>query len=298
MNLNKRIKEVVLLLIIIGYSIPSFAQSPFSFGFKTGLTFSQFRGPSETDFEGRELENYSNENGFHVGAIFKYRFTSKVGLESGFFFHQKGTKYNYKGDSWYIVRSLDNKFRYLRGDRDEEIQITNAYIHLPLAGYAKLGNFEFSAGVYVDFLVGSIGQGEIIFDGVSTVTGDEVDRFRVTSGYKYIKDNVGEWKGTQSRFLVVDGESLTIPKTNGAYYIYSSKEGNLFNTVDFGLTGGIKYFLNKSLFIGSQLLWGISDVTNNEVDYSIRFLRIDRSFIFNDDKDTNLSLQLSLGFSF
>lgn len=300
----KQFKPIVLLiifgLVIISHST-GLSQDRFGFGVKAGLTFSKFLGPSEIGSNGEELERYSNEGGFHLGAMFKYRFSRVFGLESGFYYHQMGTKYEYDGESYFIFRDLNNEFKYGLGNREETIEITNGYLQIPLKVYYRVGKlFEFSAGGYMGLLVSSNGQsGEIIFrDGVSSITGEPIDPLRVTLGYKYLRDETGEYKGVATRTIEVDGETLVIPRTFGAYYTFTELDENLFKTLDLGLTAGIKVFLNESLFIGTQVFYGLSDVTSNNTDFSRLNLNEENQFNFLNDEDTNLSFQVSVGFAF
>ena len=233
--------------------------------------------------------------------MFKYKITRDFGLESGLYYHQMGSQYEYDGDSYFIFRDLNNQFSYGVGNREESIEITNGYIQIPfLAYYRPTKMFEFSLGAYMGLLVSSNGQsGEIIFrDGVSAETGEPIDPLRVTLGYKYLKDDPGEYKGIATRTIDVDGETLVIPRTFGAYYTFTELEDNLFRTLDFGLSAGVKIYLNQSLFIGTQAFYGLSDITSGNTDFSRIRLDEANEFIFLDDKDTNLSFQVSVGFAF
>ena len=70
------------------------------------------------------------------------------------------------------------------------------------------------------------------------------------------------------------------------------------NFLDFGLTAGFHYFLNKGFFVGLTFDYGIPDLTNNDVDFSLKELNPDNSFKFSDDKDSHFGIQASFGFRF
>ena len=75
--------------------------------------------------------------------------------------------------------------------------------------------------------------------------------------------------------------------------------------MDYGLIGGLAYYLSNSLYIGARLQFGLSDVTNNEADLSkVEFdaftpnLELSQRYKYRDDKDKNFIIQASVGFSF
>ena len=98
-------------------------------------------------------------------------------------------------------------------------------------------------------------------------------------------------------------EYAQIAKTAGAYYQYNtdqfnSDSGSYYNWFDIGVTGGIQYFINSSLYAGVKVEYGFLDVTNDKLDRSLKAVDEEGNFILRDDHDTNLNFQISLGFRF
>ena len=67
--------------------------------------------------------------------------------------------------------------------------------------------------------------------------------------------------------------------------------------IDFGLNAGVSFFVNRGLFLGFRANYGLSDVTKDIYDVSLAKLN-NGATIGRSDKDANLSLQTSIGFSF
>ena len=59
--------------LLLAFSVCQ-VQAQLHYGFKTGLNFARFDGPSETDNAGKSLETWKNVTGFHIGAIVFLRF--------------------------------------------------------------------------------------------------------------------------------------------------------------------------------------------------------------------------------
>ena len=87
----------------------------------------------------------------------------------------------------------------------------------------------------------------------------------------------------------------------GAYYNYASTEmdGKLYNRWDFGLTGGISYFINRGFYFGLRYDFGLRDISNNKMDYLRK--EIDKTTgkgILSNHFDRNVGFQASFGFRF
>ena len=78
---------------------------------------------------------------------------------------------------------------------------------------------------------------------------------------------------------------------------YPEKSGNFYNGFDLGVTGGFSFFLNGGLFIMLSGNYGLVDATNDFYDIS-RYESDGLEYIPRNDKDYNVSLQASVGFSF
>lgn len=279
---------IVLLTLGVSTNFQAYAQPTFSGGFKAGLNFSNFDAPSEVDLNGQELEAYEYTTGFHIGAIFGLAFTDRFGLKGELMYNQKGAEVLYDGPSYFFFYDNSGRPDVLLGNRRSSVDVTNSYIDVPLMGYARFGRIEFEAGVSGSFLVSSVGIGSANF------TGSNGQEFIISYDYNYFRDEAGldgivEQASTTGNFI--------IPEIVGAYYDRTSDE-RLFRGLDFGLVGGVSFFLNQGLFIGGRFYYGLSDVTREEQDISLFSVTADEMTIPRDDVDHNLSIQASIGFRF
>ena len=272
--------------------------SQISSGFKVGLNFSTIRGPLEKDDNGKEVETNSFGTGFHVGAAINYKVTDLFGARLEVLFSQKGTSYSFDGQSYYVLNTELGRQIVTTGNRKIDLAITNAYIDLPLMAYFKLGDkIEISGGVGLGFLVGSSASGEMTYSGEAS-NGAPLEIFTTNLDFNYSKDKIGEADLTDAIVRTVNGESTKIPKTAGAYFEYTDEmKGSAFNVIDLSLNAGLSFFINRGLYFGLRLNYGLSDVSNKNFDVSKVKLNGNK-FIPLDDKDTNLTIQASIGFSF
>jgi len=89
-----------------------------------------------------------------------------------------------------------------------------------------------------------------------------------------------------------------LPRTLQAYYDYpNGADTGLFNRLDFGIHASANVFINRSLFVGLRFNYGLTDITNDDVDRSLGEIN-GSDLILRDDFDRNISLQASIGFSF
>ena len=237
-------------------------------------------------------------NGFLVGALFRYWFTDLVGVKWELLYSQKGTDYNFNGAGYQILPTETGSILNLNGNQRINLNISNAYFDIPVLVYGKFGKFEVEAGVNIGLLIASTATGELAFSGTSQ-NGTPIDDFIATLDYKYRKDNPGEVDFTLGTTSInVDGTPNEIPRILQAYYQFPEDRGNYFNAIDFGLNVGAYYYWNQGLFIGGRFNYGLSDVTKDGYDVSRVELDGSQNFIPRTDKDRNISLQFSLGFSF
>ena len=76
-------KRIFFFFLFCGYATIALSQSDhLGFGFRAGLSYSRFDGPSEVATNGTDLESYKANGGFLIGAIVNYKFTDLVGLRS------------------------------------------------------------------------------------------------------------------------------------------------------------------------------------------------------------------------
>lgn len=266
-------------------------------GFKAGLSYSKLEGPSEM-FLGDELETKKLSSGFHVGATFNLKITDLFGLRSGLIFNQKGGSYTFKGSSNYFFRNEDpDPPTWLVGTRDMSYKMTNAFIDIPFTAFVKLGPLELHGGVYASILAAGSAGGELIFNGNSRLSGNPVEEIIQTLDYNYYTNTARGASGSLLNYMV-DGEQVFAPSIVGAYFDFEEKDGSFLKTFDFGLTAAFNFFINEGLYVGIDLQYGLADLTNDKMDQSYSQLNNDLTRPLLDDKDSNLALNFSIGFSF
>lgn len=268
-----------------------------TFGVRAGLNYSTFLGPTQEGVE----ETFGYSNGFHFGLSYSYDFTDLFSLRTELVYIQNGSKYDYKGDSYYIFEHSGQK-TFEKGTLEfYELNVSNAYISIPIvANYRINKKWEVFGGGYFNMLIGPTGRGQMKF--LSNDRPDEI-RFIRSMDFRYNSDDISEITGRSAGPLTeitikVDEDIVTLTKFAGAYTLQGEKTGNQFNFLDFGLTAGAHYFLNKGFFVGLTVDYGFPDLTNNEVDFSLKELNPDNSFKFSDDKDSHFGIQASFGFRF
>ncbi|MEM1123152.1 MAG: outer membrane beta-barrel protein [Bacteroidota bacterium] len=294
----KKLVLIVLLLNCLAVP-PILAQAQtLTYGFKAGISLSKFDGPSEMD-GATELEVNDNANGFLVGALFRYWFTDLVGVKWELLYSQKGTDYIFNGPAYQILPTDVGSNVILTGTKRMNLNISNSYFDIPILLYGKFGKFEIEGGVNVGLLVASTASGELGFMNGRTEAGSSVDDFIATLDYKFKRDDPGEVDfelGTTT--INIDGTPKNIPRILQAYYQFPEDRGRYFNLLDFGLNVGAYYYWNQGLFLGGRFNYGLTDVTRDDYDVSSVALDENQDFIPRSDKDRNISLQFSIGFSF
>ena len=289
------------LFLLLAFTQPGIAQE-MGYGIRVGLNFNKINGPSEMDIDGSDLETFDFNSGFHVGGVVIFKFTDLFGLKTGVFFSQRGMKYKYEGPSFqFFTDELSGNQVKSTGDRRYRLTVTNSYIEFPITAYYKFGErFEVHGGFLVGFLAGSTAIGE--FDYKGSLPGlPEID-FIQNLDINYRKDQPASPDDITDDTEVIEFLStnnvIRFPKQVGAYYMdYPKKEGNFYNTFDFGLTGGFSFFINGGLFIMFSGNYGLVDATNNFYDIS-RNDSNELEYIKRNDRDYNVSFQGSVGFSF
>ncbi len=271
-----------------------------SYGFKAGLNFSTFQAESEKDADGGSPEVYSYNPGFLVGIILENKFTDIFGVKAEVLYSQKGTKYKFAGASYQPLITTTGEIIQTTGDKDLSLNITNAYLDIPVSLYGRvLSWLEIHGGVSIGALVSSSGSGELRYTNAFSDRDEPIESYIVSLDHKYFADKGGVGEvGEEPILRTINGKFIEIPKSLSAYYDYPQDEDvDLFNRLDFGVHAGLSLYLNQGLFLGLRANIGLSDLTNNEVDKSI-ISKEESNFIYRDDKDTNLSIQTFIGFSF
>ncbi len=288
----------LILLSFILLSYGSLAAQDMGYGFKAGLNFSTFQGPSEQDAAGMDLENSRLITGFHIAAIINFKFTDLFGVRTEIGFSQKGNRMTFAGDSYQRFISTGDVEVNTVGLKNISLNVTNAYIDVPVLAYVRATNWlEVSAGINAGFLVNSTGAGELEYTFNESNT--SLEQVIIELEHNYRDDIGGGARTDETTAGIIKGFPTEIPRSLGAYYDFPlGSENRLYNIVDFGLNAGVNLYLNQGLSLGLRANYGLADVTNNEVDANKSMLDADNQLIFVDDKDTNLSFQVSIGFSF
>jgi len=265
-------------------------------GFKVGLNFSRFEGPSEEGPQGDALESNDFATNFHVGALVNFSVTDLFGFRAEVLYSQKGSQYIYDGPSYLRLYTRQGNPVVSFGNRREVITFSNSYLDIPLMAYVRLGRIEASAGVNAGLLLASRGQGEITFSGVSAA-GQNIDPVILTVDGNYTADESSITGIGRVDNRTIDNQEVLIPEIVNAYYDGNTVDEILFNRLDFGLNAGLSIYLNNGLNVGFRFNYGLADITNQQQDVNLQMLD-GNNLILNDDQDRNISLQTSIGFSF
>jgi hypothetical protein len=213
-------------------------------------------------------------------------------------YSKKGVKYSFDGPSFRVFR-FDGGRAITTGNSRYLLKINNAYFDLPVMAFARLGDFEISGGVYGSVLVQTLGEGSLSYTGGKTVPLNNSDADDENNlSYNYRRDEPGQGIGTDQLLVKVDARNIQMPKTLGAYYDFPESNNKAFNNFDFGLIGGVAYYLSSSLYAGVRVQYGFADLTNDSADASKTALDGNGNFRFLSDKDHNFQIQASVGFSF
>ena len=294
--MSLKFKLLLSSFVLLLFASPVFSQ--LRYGFKTGLNFASIDGPSEVDAAGASLETWKNTTGFHIGAAFSYKLTDHFGLRGELLYSKKGAKYTYDGPGYRFFTPTNSPAIRTNGTSRYLLNVTNSYLDIPLVGYAKYGDFEIQLGAYAAILIQTAAEGSLRYDGKSLLNGSSIGTLEFNLDHNYRKDDPGESKNTETVRVTVDGKQIDVPKTLGAYYDFPEDRGSLYNTLDFGLVGGISYYLSRTLYINARLQYGLADLTRTDADLAKNKTGDNNALIFNADKDRNFTIQASVGFSF
>ncbi len=295
--MSLKFKLLLSSFVLLLFASPVFSQ--LRYGFKTGLNFASIDGPSEVDAAGASLETWKNTTGFHIGAAFSYKLTDHFGLRGELLYSKKGAKYTYDGLGYRLFTQPDGTVVRTNGNSRYLLNITNSYLDIPLVGYAKFGDFEVQAGVYAALLIQTAAEGSLRYTNIATVQpGTTTKEMEFNLDHNYRKDDPGQSKNAEVVKVTVDGKLVDVPKTLGAYYDFPEDKGSLYNLLDFGLVGGVSYYLSRTLYINARLQYGLADLTRTDADLAKNKTGDNNALIFNADKDRNFTIQASVGFSF
>lgn len=288
-----RFISILCLSIFLGTGVSA---QGFSGGFRAGLNFNSISGPLEMSDDGMTTyEGIDRTVGFHVGATFAYEVTDLFGFKADLMYSQKGATFvNEDVPSYFYLYtdSNDDEGTRLNGIRNSELDLVNSYITIPLTTYFRFGKFEVEGGISAGYLVQSRINGGITYSDVANFPEDFV--FNVTGNY-FSDEAAGE--GVISTALTEFRPGILSPDGISAYYNHDSNE-KLYKRLDFGLVGGLSYYLNSGLYVGARYQLGIADITRDDNDLRIsRPTPDDGGRAFNQgDEDFNRSIQISVGF--
>ena len=266
-------------------------------GFRAGLNFSTISGVSEMNAAGEDLESFGMSTGFHIGAVVNFQFTDFFGLRSELSYSQRGSEYRYNGESFWLFETADRSEFVSAGTRQVVMTINNSYMNLPVSAYLRAGRFEISAGAGVGLNMAGRGTGELTYSGVSS-QGTPIEEFTTAVDFNYGNDHFGRSDFREDVPIVVDGVTILAPRNIGAYYEAPNGKKNLFKTHDFFVLAGMSVFLNRGMYIGGRINYGLTDITRTVRDVSKLELSSENDYILRDDDDRNLSIEASIGFSF
>ena len=290
-------KYALILLMAIGFTMPEFINAQeLAYGFRVGLNQSTFTGPKEE--VGGTTESFSLNSGFHVGGGVRFKFTDLFGIRAELLFSQKGSKTTFEGESFQIFRSENGVKIFATGNKTVSLNVSNAYIEIPITAYGKLGEkLEFFGGVYAGFLVSSTAAGQFEFrNGV--YNGNNLSDINLNIEYNFYRDDVDQELNLENAFsFLVGNELVVLPTRLPAYFDLDEKNGSRYNALDAGVTGGVAFYLNSGLFVSVAASYGFLDVTNDDMDFS-NTVSENENYVTRSDNDQNLSLQFSIGFSF
>ena len=295
--MSLKLKLLLSSVLLLAFASPVFSQ--IRYGFKTGLNFARMDGPSELDAAGATLETWKNTTGFHIGATLSYNLSDNFGLRTELLYSKKGAKYTYDGAGYRFFTKPNGTVVRTNGNTRYLLNVSNSYLDIPLMGFAKFGDFEIQAGAYAGLLIQSAAEGSLRYTGAKTVPlGNSLADVEFNLDYNYRKDDPAGGDNAQIVKVLVDNQPIDVPKTLGAYYDFAEDRGSLYNTLDFGLIGGVSYYLSRTLYVNVRLQYGLADLTRTEADFNRNKTGDGNTLIFNADKDRNFTIQASVGFSF
>lgn len=291
-------KRGILPIVCLLAFVTLLPAQEWKYGFKAGLNFSTFLGPLEEDAAGMALEEFDYTTGFHVGAVVGYAFSDYVGIRGELLYSQKGSRYRFEGPSYQLLEAESGNIITTFGDKRVSLNITNSHIDLPVMGFVRVFDWlEISAGANVGFLANATAAGELIYSG-ETAGGTKVNEFSITLEYNFYADEPGEAEFIVPNQFNIGSETIVLPNKAGAYFDREKLDEPYFERLDFGLIGGLSFYLSEGFYLGGRLNYGLLDVTNNAYDRSLAELDENNQFIPREDKDGNLSVQVSAGFNF
>jgi len=270
-------------------------------GVRAGLNYSTLSGG-----ELEKGEEIGLSTGFHFGINYTYQVAPGFGIRAELLYLQRG--YNYM-----FTDTIDGVYRHIKplglspqdpfvevGKTEVTMDISNGYLSIPITAQFQLSpKWEIFGGASFDMLISPTGRGRLDF--TSNDRPDDIF-FLQSFDHHYRGDTIGEIGIFNNRTvsILLDGEPTSLLRTESAYYHLDRDEkmGNKFKFVDMHLIFGFNYFINNGFYLGLRGQLGLFDVTNDDMDFSVRELNPDGSYIKRQDRDKSRSIGLSFGFRF
>jgi len=277
-------------------------QAQHKIGVRAGLNYSNFSG-GELELG----ESYDFSTGFHFGINYTYNIAPNFGIRGELLYLQRGTEYNFvdtdEGVYNQIIPTISSVARFTDiGQTKTNIKISTGYLSIPItAQYQLTEKWEVFGGLSLDLLLNPTGSGT--FDYTSISRPDDIF-YTQTLDHRYNSDEAGEvsflTNQQQPIFILVDDTATPIRRTQSAYYKLSAEQkvGNKFKLFDSHLLFGVNYFVSSGFYVGIRGHYGLLDLTNDEMDFSVRELDADGGFITRSDRDKSRSISVSFGFRF
>lgn len=283
---------IFLFLLLVNSAT---AQIQPKFGLRAGVNISGMAAQSEIGDSSQRLEKFKVSPKIAVAVSMHLPFSKRFGLGIEAAFTQRGATYEYESPTSYLkVPSSGMLFEGHR--RRVGMNVINGYVEVPVLFLAEPieDRLMFEFGPSIGFLVSSRALGALKYtdpDHPTQIVEYDID-------YRFLKDTVGGVIGSGTRTGKVDGTTITVPSSIGAYYFAPEKKGTFYNIVDFGLNMGVSLYFTKGLRIGARGYVGLLDITNNKMDFDQRTLDTNKNFILRSDRDTNWGLQFFIGLQF
>lgn len=282
------------LLAFAGILLSVSLQAQLNLGFYGGLSISNISGPLEQAPEAAG-EEFSSLTGFHIGLRGNYELNNWLAVGAGLGYSQKGSAYTYEGPSYFKFQNTRNEtFPFFAGSREVDMQINTDHLDIPIfVQFQPFERLQLYGGPYASFTLAARAVGALRF---TPVGGPEKE---IGVEYNYFSDGLGLDPDIMTQSIIISGEEYSYPLTVGAYYDREEVDGNLINVLDYGLQGGINLFITSGLYLNGEIMYGLNDMTNDDVDISIATRNlIDDDFNYRDDFDRFISYKISLGFDF
>jgi len=323
------------ILFIFALSSITLTAQDYDIGVRAGINLSQFVGPSEEGVN--EYFGISSGFHFGINFQWNFNSVIGVRGELMYTQMGSQYTYDDDGFYVFdFLETGTTAERFVVRDKSfQELTISNAHFMIPVTAHVTLSEkFEIFGGAYFSTLVSPVGIGEWTFGRPDDR--DVPHNFKQTLDYRYNSDQAGilgrvltatgqEFSPVQIGYnqigrpikIIAGGQDVDLPSIPGAYllleqdkvYMLSGTELTVdrdfyqpdvkrFKGIDYGFIGGFAYYLNRGLYLSARLEYGMVDITNTEVDYSLSRVEDDGTLIFNDDFDRNMNIALSLGFRF